>query len=229
LAALGSLYLLWYKEDEPEEERTTVPCPPSDYSQHDSDRHPSTSRASDIHYSFNANSDGAVLGIHFASSSDTRDMRLIPTITGPELEQVSMVDARQHGDRDEPTAGRPRVRQWFTLAANYLGNAAHQKFDVSDYNDEKAHRFPEVPGEPLRNPGFQRVSMQYSQLREQNSRTESMYAASVTSVSGLEDGSTPPVQYASPCPDTSPSQRPKRRDTLEVPTPVHIHRRTESR
>jgi hypothetical protein len=228
LAALGSLYLLWYNEDKPEKERATVPYPPSDYSQHDSNRHPSPSRASDTQHHSGVDLDGNPLGIHLASSNDTRDMRLIPTITAPELEQVLTDNVSQYEDRDEPTAGRPRVRQWFTLAANYLGNAAHQKLDVSDYNDQKAHRFPEVPGEPLRNPGFERVSMQYSQLREQNSRVESTYAASINSVSGLESGSTPPVHYPSPRPETSPSRRPKRRDTLEVPTPVHIHRRTES-
>jgi hypothetical protein len=203
-----------------------MPCSPSDCIQHDPDldRHISPSRGSDIQRSSGVCSDGNALGIHLIASNDTG---LIPTITEPDLERVITSSVPQHEDHDEPTAGRPRVRQWLTSAANYLGNAAHQKFDVSDFSDQKAHGFPEVPGEPLRNPGFERVSMQYNQLREQNSRAESTYAPSITSTSGIEGGFTPSMR-TSPRPDTSPSRKPRRRDTLEVPTPVHIHRRTGS-
>jgi hypothetical protein len=230
LAAFGSLYLLWYKEEKTGEEKTTVAYPPSDYSHHDSDRHPSPRRASDVHRSSDVADDNA-LGIHFPFSIDTREIYRIPTITEPVTEQIERVetdDAPQNNTTDMPTAGRPRVRKWLTEAANKMGNAAHDKLDVSDYNDQKAHSFPEIPGEPLRNPGLERVSMQYSQLREQNVRAESTYAASVNSVSGQEDVSTPPASHTSPRLEISPSRKPKRRDTLEVPTPVHIHRRTES-
>jgi hypothetical protein len=205
-----------------------VAYPPSDYSHHDSDRHPSPSRTSDVHQSSGVDSDVSGLGINLSSSPETREMHLIPTITEPGLEQAETGGAHQNETTDEPTAGRPRVRQWLTKAADYMGNAAHHKLDVSDYNDQKAHGFPEIPGEPLRNPGFERVSMQYSQLREQNVRAESTYAASVNSVLGQEDASTPPASHTSPRLEISPSRKPKRRDTLEVPTPVHIHRRTES-
>lgn len=176
-----------------------------------------------------ADSDNQGLGIQGLRSTSPYDIRLIPTI---DLEDDSpKTPVSTHGrenEEEEPTAGRPLVRQWFTKAANYLGNAAHQKLDTSDYNDQQAHKFPEIPGETLRNPALEQVSRQYSQLREQRSRAESTYAASIASVSVQEDVSSPP-QPTSPRLNTSPSRRPpRRRDTLEVPTPVHIHRRNES-
>ncbi|KAH8728427.1 hypothetical protein GQ44DRAFT_757347 [Phaeosphaeriaceae sp. PMI808] len=307
LAAIGSLYLIWFKEeklkDEPAFHRS-----PSSFSQRElgSDRDPSPIRALDAQRSPGLLSDGNALGI---SSLSVNEMRLAPTITEPNFGRAN-TGARQ--DQEEFMAGRKKIRHWFTSAANYLGNAAHQKLDVSDYNDQKAHRFPEVPGETLRNPALERISLQYSQLREQNSRAGSTYAPSITSTRGLEGGSTPPMHasprqdtrnylgnavhqkldvsdyngqkahrfpevpgetlrnpaierislqysqlreqnsrvgstyapsitstrgleggstppmHASPRQDTSPSRKPQRRDTLEVPTPTYIHRRAES-
>lgn len=224
LAALGSLYLLWFKKDENLKEKSGLQRSPSQYAHngHGSDRSVSPGRRPTMPQSSDVGSECYGLGIRSASP---QDMSIVPTITQPDLEpeHIEVV----HGNDDEPTAGRPRVRQWFTKAANYLGNAAHQKLDTSDYNDQQAHQFPEIPGEPLRNPALQRVSRQYSELREQNSRAESTYAPSIVATPELEDGSIPPA-LTSPRPDTSPSRRPRRRDTLEVPTPIHIHRRNES-
>jgi hypothetical protein len=196
----------------------------SGYSQHGSgsDRDASPGRASDLHRPSGVSFEGHGLGVQITPSSD---FGRIPTIEEPGMERT-MTEVT-HRLEDEPTAGRPRVRQLLTSAANKLGNAAHTKLDVSDYKDKRAHDFPEIPGEPLRNAALERVSEQYNTLREQNSRAESTYAASIASTSGLEEGSTPP-QHASPRPDTSPSRKPKRKNTLEVPTPVHIHRRTPS-
>lgn len=218
IAALGSLYLLWYKEGVPGRGKPEIQYHPSE----GSEREPSPSRGSDAHPSSGRNSESHPLGIHPTLSND---WRLSRAVTQPDLERNN-TNRTYH--EDEPTAGRPRVRQWFTTAANYLGNAAHQKLDVSDYKDQKAHGFPEVPGELLRNPDLEITRTQYEQLREQNSRAQSTYAASTYSTSALEGGSTPPPQF-SPRLDTSPSRVPKRRDTLEVPAPVHSHRRAESR
>jgi hypothetical protein len=226
LAALGSLYLLWFKDDEILSEKPAIHHSLSGSVQHESNsiRQSSPSRASEVRGVAAVGSDSNALGIH---SANANDMSLIPTITETGAEQRNASESPEHPGEHEPTAGRAVVRQWFTTAANYLGNAAHQKLDVSDYKDQQAHTFPEVPGETFRNPALERISMQYSQLREQNSRAESIYAPSVHSTSGPEGGSTPPLR-TSPRPDTSPSRRPRRRDTLEVPTPVHIHRRTGS-
>lgn len=128
-------------------------------------------------------------------------------------------------EENVPTAGRRLIRGWFTSAANYLGNAAHQKLDASDYKDKKAHGFPEVPGEPLRNAALERISKQYSELREQ--RALSNYSPSIISTPGVEGRTSPPPQE-SPLPEPSPSLRPARRATLEVPAPAHTHRRGDS-
>ncbi|KAH3977655.1 hypothetical protein HBH70_106560 [Parastagonospora nodorum] len=226
IAALGSLYLLWYKgEKDLQEEHTTLPHT-SDYLQHGSgsDREMSPSRFPDEPRSPGAVSEGLGLGIRTTTSND---IGRIPTITEPAVERSATAGTQHRNGEDDPSAGRPRVRQWFTSAANYLGNAAHHKLDVSDYKDQKAHAFPEIPGEPLRNAAIGRISEQYTVLRAERSRAESTYAPSIASNSGLEGGSTPPT-HASPRPDISPSRKPKRKNTLEVPTPVHIHRRTES-
>jgi hypothetical protein len=225
LAALGSLYLLWYKAGPTSDEKAPVQYPPSEHSRHetDSDRHPSPTFVPEMNRSPGAGTEIHGLGIH---STPSNDLRLIPTITIPAIERSPTANTAQRESGDEPTAGRPRVRQWFTTAANYLGNAAHQKLDVSDYKDHEAHRYPEVPGEKLRNRALERTDIQYSQLREQNSRAESTYAASIVSTPALEGRSNSPRPSSHP--ETSPSRAPKRRDTLEVPTPVHIHRRNGS-
>jgi hypothetical protein len=196
----------------------------SGYSQHGpgSDRDTSPGRSSGPRRPSGISPEGYGLGIETFSSND---MGRIPTIEEPGMERSAT--ERTHRPEDEPTAGRPRVRQLLMSVANKLGNAAHTKLDVSDYKDKRAHNFPEIPGEPLRNAALERVSEQYNTLREQNSRAESTYAQSIASTPGLEEVSAPPP-HASPRPDTSPSRKPKRKNTLEVPTPVHIHRRTPS-
>ena len=155
-------------------------------------------------------------------SPSPNEIGLIPTITHPESEQMNDTE----DPNEEPTAGRNRVRKWFTSAGNYLGNVAHDKLDVSDFKDQKAHQFPEVPGEVLRNPALERISNQYSRLREE--RAGSTYAASIASTSGIEGSVTPPPTQESPRPEMSPATRPKRSNTLEVPSPAHVHRRSES-
>jgi hypothetical protein len=162
------------------------------------------------------------LRIHTTRSND---LGLIPTITQPHVRRSTTNRTMQHDIEEEPTAGRPKVRQWFEKAANHLGNAAHQRLDVSDYRDQAAHRYPEVPGEIFRNPNLGRIDIQYSQMRE-HSRAESNYAISIASTSGLEGSSASP--HPSPRLETSPSPITKRRDTLDVPSPVHIHRRMGS-
>ncbi|OAL54171.1 hypothetical protein IQ07DRAFT_533057, partial [Pyrenochaeta sp. DS3sAY3a] len=234
LAALGSLYLLWaVGEDQPQ--TSQIPYANSDLSHNSpgSERTPSrpTSMACNFrcqHSSYHVPFDNA-LGIR---STSPQSMARVPTITEPESERFppfenepETSDSRRNG----VITSRNKVRKWFTSAANYMGNAAHNKFDVSEYNDEKSNKFPEIPGEGLRNPALERISTQYSQLRKENSRAASTYSPSIASNYGNEGSATsPPPRQESPRPEISPSRRPARRDTLEVPTPAHIRRRSES-
>ena len=171
---------------------------------------------------------GDGLGI---GSESPNAIELTPTITYPESERVpasSFSCENQQDDHrsDQPTAGRNRVRKWFTSAGNYLGDAAHEKLAPDHgHNDKNTKDFPEVPGEILRNARLVEISRTYSHLREE--RENSVYAASIRSTTGLEGSSSPPPIPGSSRPETSPSRPPKRRDTLEVPT--EGHRGSESR
>ncbi|KAL5113736.1 hypothetical protein ACEQ8H_008378 [Pleosporales sp. CAS-2024a] len=227
IAALGSLYLLWYQGDKTLQEKPTMQQGSSDIYQSglDSDRDVSPTRISGLPRSSEGGSENNGPRTLVTTSND---IGRIPTITGPGIGPSTTAETfRETDDDDEPTAGRPRVRQWFTSAANYLGNAAHQKLDVSDYKDQKAHTFPEIPGEPLRNAALNRISIQYDELRKERLRAQSTYAASIVSTSGLEGVSTSP-NYASPRPEQSPVHRPKRSNTLDVPPPAHLRPRTET-
>ena len=72
-------------------------------------------------------------------SPSPHDISLIPTITHPESEQENEIVGEPE-PHDPPTAGRQRVRKWLNAAANKMGNAAHEKLDVSDYNDQVSNR-----------------------------------------------------------------------------------------
>lgn len=227
LAALGSLYLLWSTGDEvaTEKPRPHYANSAASHRGPSSERQRSPARLSNFEFPISQNPAENGLGIR---STSPNAMARIPTITQPDLDQDHSFNRRESGE-GQPTAGRNTVRKWLNSAADYLGNAAHDKFDVSDYKNEKARGFPEVPGEVLRNPALERISTQYSRLREENSRAGSTYAPSIASTSGIEGSSTPPPPlHESPRPETSPARKPKRRDTLEVPAQVHGHRRSES-
>jgi hypothetical protein len=155
-----------------------------------------------------------------------------------ETQSLTLPRRHQAADQesfDKPTAGRARIRQWFSTADNFLRNAAHQKLDVSDYQDQEAPRFPEVPGEMLRNPAFERIEEQYSQMRE-ISRAESAYVPTIASASRLGAGSNLP--YLSLHPESiglepsirsqpGPPSLPSRRDNLEIKSPIHHHQRRQ--
>ena len=169
---------------------------------------------------------GDGLGIR---SESPNVIELTPTITYPDSERhtgpASQAIRQDTHQLDQPTAGRNRIRGWLTSAGNYLGDAAHERLDPDHERvDEETQRFPEVPGEILRNPDLERISRTYSQLREE--RANSVYAASIMSSPALEGSASPaptspPPHQEPPRPETSPSRQPKRRDTLEVPKGGH--------
>lgn len=219
------MYLLWAANGETDDKKKSVPRDNNSTSSRQSrssERRTSRGQLSAIDYTMNRNLEDNALRIR---SPSPNDFGLTLTITHPDhgnKYHESDVD----DTHDQPTAGRHRVRKFLTSAGNKLGNAAHNKLDASDYSDENAHRFPEVPGESLRNPALAETSRTYSRLREE--RASSMYTASIASISAIESNSTPPPTHDSPRPDASPTRLPKRRDTLEVPKPVHSHHRSES-
>jgi hypothetical protein len=80
---------------------------------------------------------------------------------------------------------RPGRGQWIAEFNEQLQPRPGQRFEISDDEDQEARRYPEVPGEMLRMADLERIDIQYTQLREQNSRAESTYATSITSASSL--------------------------------------------
>ncbi|KAL6711094.1 hypothetical protein ACN47E_006969 [Coniothyrium glycines] len=226
LAALGSLYLLWSSTGDDGYVQKRHPIHSNDAissrESHNGERHSLPCRPSMNQLGAQQSTAESTLGIRTPSPNE---MALVPTITYPEPEYA---EDHGHGDRfndsfyNQPTAGRHRVRRMLTRAADYMGNAAHEKFDTSDFHDTKARQFPAIPGEERRNPDFDRVHLQYDQLRQENSRAASEYAASVTSISGMEGSSTPPA-HNSPQPEDCHTPHTKRRDTLEVPASAYVH------
>ncbi|KAF1936409.1 hypothetical protein EJ02DRAFT_359169 [Clathrospora elynae] len=228
LAALGSLYLLWSTggEDTPKEDRRTrYGNSDSSHLSRSSERQASPGLPSTMQYEPGRDLASNPSGIR---SESPYEIALIPTITHPGSEQDQPRDSSQdRRDRtsqdhleEQPTAGRHVVRKWLTSAANYMGDAAHNKLDPeAHHNDEATHGFPEVPGEVLRNPDLEHISRTFSQLRRD--RANSSYSASIISSLGIEGTPSPPPTHDSPRPETSPARKPKRRDTLEVPKEVH--------
>jgi hypothetical protein len=220
LAALGSLYLLWSTSgDDAPEEKPTVRYGTSDSSRRSrsSERRSFSGPRPVVAYTPTWDAAGNALGIR---SESPNEIEL--TITHHGSVHDHQDDSSQDPQADQFTAGRHRVRKWLTAAGNKLGDAAHEKLDP-DHNrkNEETHKFPEVPGEILRNPDLEQISRTYSRLREE--RASSTYSASIRSAPGIE---SPPPTHDSPRPETSPARQPKRRDTLEVPK--EVHRRSES-
>lgn len=155
-------------------------------------------------------------------SSDPNALRTIPTIEEPDPkispdEHIEHAPVRVDTGKSESNAGRGKVRKWFEKAGIYMSDAAHRELDTSDYRDEKARRYPWIPGEELRNDIIHRTSTNYEKNRAAS------YASSIRSGREAEGSSTPPA--TSPRPDPSPdaiTRAPRRRSTLEVP-PVAYH------
>lgn len=106
---------------------------------HSSDLNVSYGRPSMTQFGSPRSSDANALGM--TSSPSPNDISLIPTITHPE----SVYDRdplTQNAVDNQPTAGRHRIRNWLTTAANAIGDAAHEKLDTSDYKDEVS--FPSI-------------------------------------------------------------------------------------
>lgn len=184
------------------------------------DRDPSLGDLSDTERTIGLGLDTIALRPRSLSSADNEVIRIITTHSDEERESPD--ERSPQVSHDVSTAGRRRVRRLITKAGIKLGNAAHQKLDTSDYKDQKAHKYPEVPAEDFRNPALERVSTQYTELREQNSRADSNYTPSIVSTSGIE-ATSPPLAHGSPPLESSPALPPARQDTLKVPTQAHLH------
>lgn len=205
----------------------------------------------------------------FAVTLDPTEMNPNPTNSDrgtireklPSRTQSSPVHSTQLKPSEPADEGsRRKVAKVLTSFANYVGTAAQDRFDVSDFKGGKALDFPELPGEAQRNPDLSQIREQYNHYNPALGRTTSK-AGSFTSRLSFEGSAAATPRTGSPQPrsaSTFPSsprpQRPHitplpaersslelrntassssagspggrtrhRRNTLEVPSPVHYN------
>lgn len=84
------------------------------------------------------------------------------TVDDTEGERLTLRRTFTAGD----VANRRRVATAFNTMANYLGTAAHERFDDSDFKQGKAVDFPEIPGEAERSWNLHRIREAYNPARE---------------------------------------------------------------
>ena len=222
MAALGSLYIVWATDgDIIFYEKGRIPRSTSSQSDHSERPELQRGRSSTLQYSPTRNTQETEKFPRL--SSEQNGLGPILTITdtaryqSPD-EHIEQVPARADTALTESNAGRKRVRKWFEKAGIAMSDAAHREFDVSDFRDQRARRFPWIPGEELRNRDIHRTSTNY-----ENARAASQYAASIRSNREAEESHTPPPE-TSPAPEANPDAitvAPRRRSTLEVPPMVH--------
>ncbi|KAG4442566.1 hypothetical protein IFR05_001978 [Cadophora sp. M221] len=179
--------------------------------------------------------------IRRSTSKDGRrslaEIETVPSTSGP---AVRTQTKRSWTQTD--AGNRRKVANVLTNIGNYIGTAAQDRFDDSEFKHGKAVDYPELPGEGYRNPGLGLIRREYNQPRDAEVRPSR--APSFTGVSGAEGS----IRGVSPQSPRSPStQRPHastipgrtsteshnptssssvplnrgRRDTLEVPSPIH--------
>ncbi len=109
---------------------------------------------------------------------------------------------------DGGTGKRREVAKALTAIGNYLGTAASDRFDYSEYRRGEAQDFPEIPGEAHRNEGLRQIREQYNQYRNadgdvtpdihrQHSAGGS-FAGSVTSRNDIDGSSASHVEVSLP-------------------------------
>lgn len=185
----------------------------------------------------------AAADMHRILSNDDRQTstEIVPTTSAPSVGHSHQSSPSVTGD----IGNRRKVTQALTSIGNYLGTAAPDRFDDSEFKRGRAVDFPEIPGEENRNPTLPQIREQYNQsrgsdgnvtpgLRRQRSRASS-FNGSIASGFGVEvDSASPRVPSPhSPRSSTLPTERTsfdlqnmgvmtrQRRDTLEVPSTVH--------
>jgi hypothetical protein len=182
---------------------------------------------------------------------NSTELEMVPTVTehagdqGPQIQRSWTT----HG-----TGSRAKITTGLTAIAKYLGTAAPDQFDDSEFRHGRALEWPEIPGEPGRNGALHQTKEKYNHNHnlngsvtpinmERRSRAGS-FTGSTASGFGIEGSSTSP-RTASPlrprastlsvkpipfdAQDSRASSSPgpagrrpqQRRDTLEVPAPVH--------
>jgi hypothetical protein len=221
MAALGSLYIVWATDgDIVIYNKEKAPRSTSSQSGHSEQPEPQRGRSSTPQYSPTRITQETEKFPRLSSDPHALGPTLTVTDTAREHspdEHIEQVPLRTDTAKTESNAGRRKVRNWFERAGIAMSDAAHREFDVSDFRDQKARRYPWIPGEELKNKDIHRTSTNYEKNRAAS------YASSIRSAREAEGSLTPPAE-TSPQPDPNPDAitvAPRRRSTLEVPPLIH--------
>ncbi|KAH9883690.1 hypothetical protein F4778DRAFT_775049 [Xylariomycetidae sp. FL2044] len=99
---------------------------------------------------------------------------------------------------------RRRVAGALTKVGNYLGNAAYDSFDDSEFQRGRASDFPEIPGEGSRNPMLSRIRETYNPRRDEDGnvtpapRSRSRAGSFISVASGITSDGSPTREVATP-------------------------------
>jgi len=234
LAALGSLYLL-LSSDQPElDEKGKAVVHHCNCSTH----HTSTSVSP-------SSTPLATPAIRRSSSKDERrsleEIEIVPSTSSP----VVRTQTKRSWTQSD-VGNRRKVANVLSNIGNYIGTAAQDRFDDSEFKHGKAVDYPELPGEGYRNPGLGLIRREYNQPRDETRPSRAPSFISITGYEGSIRGVSPQPQSprspstSRPHASTMPSRistelqnptstssvpldrgRKPRRDTLEVPSPIH--------
>lgn len=131
------------------------------------------------------------------------------TATAPSVSSGMRRATTNQSEKSMDTGGRRQVARLLNLASRQLAARAHTHMEDSGFNAQEKLKFPEIPGESLRNgklPDFQRA---YSNTPLPRSRATS-FAGSVDSDSSNGEGSSRILQG------------PFRQLSLQVPAPARV-------
>ncbi|KXJ91902.1 hypothetical protein Micbo1qcDRAFT_194893 [Microdochium bolleyi] len=171
MAVLGSLYTLLLADAEAVTGEVHSPanksccCQCAHHSPHSPiHRSPSIQDGSSTHSSSHRQQvmrTGLGLGVSLSELTENEMLRRASTVEDTEMDTLSI-----RRTRTIDAASRRRVAGYFNSMANYLGTAAHERFDSSDFKHGKAVDFPEIPGEAERNSRLNDIREAYNQPRE---------------------------------------------------------------
>ncbi|CAG8977497.1 hypothetical protein HYALB_00009331 [Hymenoscyphus albidus] len=204
LAVLGSLYILWATDGEEEKQRI-MRMNEAEMQQATGPR--STSSNSDLPATPN--------------SELLHPEELLPP---SRLTRLATPASTSSGWRTD-AGNRKKIAKTLNKIGTYIGTAAPDRFDDSEFKRGLSANFPEIPGEPNRNPGLNRIREAYNPERDADglaTRSHSRAASPAPSQRTVRGNSS----IDEPRPEgvergRTPVQR--RRATLEVPLASPIH------
>ncbi|KAH6643107.1 hypothetical protein C7974DRAFT_409603 [Boeremia exigua] len=223
MAALGSLYVYWSKEEVfvTYGDQKDLTKPMSSHSGH-SDR-PPLSRRRSSEEPCSPTQARANTEMLQRRSSERNELQPIFTFTGADNESIQPEFIERLPETDQldvpqspgsrSSAGRGRVRDWLESTSVRLSEATHRELDTKEHKNKKAYKYPMIPGEDRVNEDFDITSKQFTEKRLQR------VASSASSIRSNGEGpSTPSAIVGRARADTGDAIAPvQRQDTLEVP------------